>query len=99
MKGERTSGRGFSASTAKGWIARSSTPLPKRKQLVALEEGAEERRRFVREADDLVRRLTIEFEIELSPGLPVSPIGETAELGPAQRPLGDRCAADGEAHA
>src|SRR4051794_22551143 len=31
----------------------------------ALKESAEERRRFIRNADDLVRCLTIEFEIEL----------------------------------
>jgi hypothetical protein len=37
----------------------------------ALEELAEERRRFIRDANDLVGGLTIEFEIELSFGLAV----------------------------
>jgi len=34
----------------------------------ALEEFAEERRRFIRDGDDFVRCLTIEFEIELGLG-------------------------------
>jgi hypothetical protein len=38
---------------------------------IYLEEFAEERRRFIRDADDLVRCLTIEFEIELGAGLAV----------------------------
>src|SRR5882757_1862863 len=69
-----------------------------RKQLVALEECAEERRRFIRDADDLVRCLTIEFEIELSPGLAVIPVGEMFELAPPQRPLRERGASDGDTH-
>jgi hypothetical protein len=60
------------------------------KQLVALEEFAEERRRFIRDADDLVRCLTIEFEIELGSGLAVIPVGEMFELAPPQRPLRER---------
>jgi hypothetical protein len=63
---------------------------PKRKQLVALKEFAEERRRFIRDADDLVRCLTIEFEIELGPGSAVIPVGEMFELAPPQRPLRER---------
>src|SRR5882757_6622481 len=69
-----------------------------RKQLVALEECAEERRRFIRDADDLVRCLTIEFEIELSTGLAVIPVGEMFELAPPQRPLRERGASNGEAN-
>ena len=53
-----------------------------RKQLIALEEFAEERRHFIRDAGDLVRCLTIEFEIELGPGLAVIPVGEMFELAP-----------------
>jgi len=63
-----------------------------------LEEFAEERRRFIRDTDDLIRCLTIEFEIELGPGLAVIPVGEMFELAPPQRPLGERCAFDGDAH-
>jgi hypothetical protein len=69
-----------------------------RKQLVALEEFVEERRRFIRDADDLVSCLTIEFEIELGSGLAVIPVGELFELAPPQRPLRERGASDGEAH-
>ena len=47
---------------------------------LSLEEFAEERRRFIRDAGDLVRGLTIELEIELSPGLAVVPVGEMFEL-------------------
>ena len=63
-----------------------------------LEEFAEERRRVIRDAGDLVRCLTIEFEIELGPGLAVIPVGEVFELAPPQRPLRERGASDGEAH-
>jgi hypothetical protein len=62
-----------------------------------LEEFTEERRRFLRDADDLVRCLTIEFEIELGRGLAVIPVGEMFELAPPQRPLRERGASDGEA--
>ena len=48
----------------------------------ALKESAEERRRSIRDADDLVRCLTIEFEIELGHGLAIIPIGETLDLAP-----------------
>ena len=81
-----------------GW-RRVAPQLPKREQLVALEEFAEERRRFIRDADDLVRCLTIEFEIELGPGLAVIPVGEMFELVPPQRPLRERGASDDEAQA
>ncbi len=63
-----------------------------------LEEFAEERRRLIRDADDLVRCLAIEFEIELGPPLAVIPVGERFELAPPQRPLRERGASDGEAH-
>ena len=65
----------------------------------ALEESAEERRRFIRDADDLVRCLTIEFEIELGLGSTVAPVGKMFELAPAQAPLRERGAPDGDAHA
>src|SRR5882757_4188496 len=65
--------------------------------LLALEEFAEERRRFIRDSDDLVRCLTIEFEIELGPGPAVIPVGEVFELALPQRLLRERGASDGEA--
>jgi hypothetical protein len=40
----------------------------------ALKELAEERRRFIRDADNLVHCLTIEFEIELGLGSTVVPV-------------------------
>jgi len=46
----------------------------------ALEAFAEERSRTIGETDYLVDRLPIEFEIELSPWLPVIPIGQMLEL-------------------
>src|SRR6266566_5749444 len=42
----------------------------------ALKEPAEERRRFIRDAGNLVRCLTIEFEIELGLGSTVVPVGK-----------------------
>ena len=52
----------------------------------ALKESAEERRRFIRDADDLVRCLTIEFEIELGLGSTVVPVGKRlSSLRPRRR--------------
>src|SRR5207302_4214808 len=62
-------------------------------------ESAEERRRFIRDADNLVRRLTIEFEIELGLGSTVVPVGKKLELAPPKAPLRERGASDGDAHA
>src|ERR1700722_9878188 len=45
---------------------------------------AEERRRFIRDADDLVGCLPIEFEIELSPRPTVFRVGEVLELAASQ---------------
>jgi hypothetical protein len=68
-------------------------------RLTALKESAEERRRFFRDAGDLVRCLTIEFEIELGFGSAVVPIGKTFEFGPPERLFRERGASDGDAHA
>src|SRR5947209_19205377 len=65
----------------------------------ALKEPAEERRRFIRDADNLVRCLTIEFEIELGLGSTVVPVGKKSELAPPQAPLCERGASDGDVHA
>src|SRR5437588_12018447 len=65
----------------------------------ALKEPAEERRRFIRDADNLIRCLTIEFEIELGLGSTVVPVGKKSEFAPPQAPLCERGASDGYAHA
>src|SRR5437588_5795954 len=65
----------------------------------ALKELAKKRRRFIRDADNLVRCLTIEFEIELGLGSTVAPVGKTFELAPPQSPLCQGGAFDGDAHA
>src|SRR5437870_3007996 len=66
---------------------------------LSLKESAKERRRFIRDADDLVCCLTVEFEIELGLGSTVVPVGKKFELAPPQAPLRDRGASDGDAHA
>src|SRR5437762_5285044 len=66
---------------------------------LSLKESAEERRCFIRDADDLVRCLTIEFEVELGLGSTVVPVGKKFELAPPQAPLHERGASDGDAHA
>src|SRR2546423_9185210 len=66
---------------------------------VAIKEPAKERRRFIRDADDLVCCLTVEFEIELGLGSTVVPVGKRFELAPPQAPLRQRGASDGDAHA
>src|SRR2546425_9001982 len=63
------------------------------------EQTAEERRRLIRDADDLVRCLTIELEIELGLGSTVVPVGKTLELAPPQAPLREAGASDGDTHA
>src|SRR5437667_1310827 len=65
----------------------------------ALKEPAEECRRFIRDAGNLVRCLTIEFEIELGFGSTVVPVRKKSELAPPQAPLCERGASDGDAHA
>src|SRR5438105_15329324 len=65
----------------------------------ALKESAEERGRFIGDASDLVRCLTIEFEIELGLRPAVVPVGKTFELAAPQAPLRQRGASDGDAHA
>src|SRR5436305_13631084 len=64
-----------------------------------LKESAEERRRFLRDAGNLVRCLTIELEIELGLGPAVVPVEKGFELAPPQAPLHERGASDGDAHA
>jgi hypothetical protein len=64
-----------------------------------LKESAEERRRFIRDADNLVRCLTIELEIELGFGSTVVPVGKKSEVAPPQAPPRERGASDGDAHA
>ena len=63
-----------------------------------LEVFTEERRRFIRYADNLVRCLTIQFEIELGLGLVVIPVTEMFEFAPPQPPLRERGASDVKAH-
>src|SRR4051794_14329856 len=75
-----------------------TTPPVRRLGYRALEEFAEERRRLIRDADDLVRCLTIEFEIEFGRGLAVIPVGELLEVAAPQRPLREYDVPDGEAH-
>ena len=65
----------------------------------ALKELAEERRRFIRDADNLVRCLTIEFEIEFGLRSTIVPVGKKSQLAPPQAPLRERGASDGDAHA
>jgi hypothetical protein len=65
----------------------------------ALKEPEQERGRFIRDAGDLVRGLTIEFEIELGLGSAVVPVGKTIELAPADAPLRECGAPDGDGHA
>src|SRR5262245_10637638 len=72
---------------------------PPRGHPCGLEESLEEGFRRVRDAHDLVRRLTIELEIELGSGLAVLPLGQAFELAPPQWALREPRAPDGDAHA
>jgi hypothetical protein len=64
-----------------------------------LKEFAQERCSFIRDANDLVRCLAIEFEIELGLGSTVVPVGKKFQLAPPQASLRERSASDGDAHA
>jgi hypothetical protein len=68
-------------------------------KLVRLQESIEKRRRFIRDADDFVRCLEIEFEIELGFRLAVIPVSKVFELAPPQWPLRKSGAFDGDANA
>ncbi len=65
----------------------------------ALKESAEERRRFIRDADNLVRCLTIEFEIELRLRPAVVPVAKRFQLAMSQAPFRQRGPSDGDADA
>ena len=67
-------------------------------QMRAIREAAQERGRLIRDADDLVCCLAIEFEIELGLGSAVAPVCEAFELGPPQGPPRQRGASGGDAH-
>ena len=53
------------------------------KHILSSKESAEECRRFIRNADDLVSCLAIEFEIEFGLGSTVVPVGKQLELAPS----------------
>ena len=64
-----------------------------------LEASVEKRRRFIRYADDLVRCLAVEFEIELGFRLAVIPVGKLFQFAAPQWPLRERGSFDRDAHA
>ena len=81
------------------WFHHLVTPFPVHVEILSSKECAEERRRFIRDADNLIRCLTIEFEIELGLRSAVVPVGETFELAPPQTAFRERGAFDGDAYA
>jgi len=64
-------------------------------EILSLKESAEERRRLIRDPGDLVRCLTIKFEIELGLGSTVVPVAKKFELAPAQALPRERDTSDG----
>jgi len=62
-----------------------------------LKEFAEECCRFIREADDFVRCLAIEFEIEFGFRAIVIPVAKTFQLAAPEAPLGQRSASNSDA--
>src|SRR5689334_5121191 len=61
-----------------------------------LEKPFEERRRRVRNADDLVGCLAVEFEVELGLGPAILPVLEALELTAAKAPRRQGSATDGD---
>jgi hypothetical protein len=80
-------------------VQRLVKPYRVQVEILSLKESAEERRGFIRDAGNLVRCLTIEFEIELGLGSTIVPVEKKFELAPPQAPLRERGASDGNAHA
>lgn len=78
-----------------GWFGRSILTW----KSAASKEFIEERRRFIRNAGNLVCCLTIEFEIEFGFGAAVIPVRKRFELASPQAPLRERDSSDGDAHA
>src|SRR5205814_525347 len=64
----------------------------------ALKKTPEGSGRFIRDADDFVCCLPIEFEIELGLGSTVVPVPKNLELAPSQAPLRQRATPNGDAH-
>ena len=85
---------------ASGWAASSNCetwvedPRVGERRRARSEEAVEEVRRRVREADDLVRRLAIELEVELGLGSTVVPFGKEFQLAPPEVSFGERGASD-----
>ena len=65
----------------------------------ALKESAKERGRFIRDADNLVRSLPIESEIEFGLRPSVIPVAKRLQLAPSQAPFRQCGLFDGDAHA
>jgi hypothetical protein len=63
-----------------------------------LKEFAEKHRRVSSDADELVRCLTIELEVELGCGLAVIPVCKWFEFGPTERPLRECNTPDGDTY-
>ena len=64
-----------------------------------LKESVEEGPRFIRDANDLIRRLAIELEIKFGLGLAVLPVGKRFELAATQALPGEGGTPDCDAHA
>ena len=62
-----------------------------------LEESVQECCRFIRDANDLVRCLAIEFEIEFGFGAIVVPVAKTFQLAAPEAPFGKRSASNSDA--
>ena len=67
--------------------------------VVTLEESIEECRRLVRDADDFVRCLAVEFKIEFGFRASIIPVRKLFELAAPQWPLRGSGPFDGDAHA
>lgn len=64
-----------------------------------LEKPKKKRRRVCGEADNFVRCLAIEFDVELGFRAPVVPVGKMVKLASSQMLFCERGALDGDAHA
>ena len=66
-------------------------------EIFRLKESAEEYRRFIRDGNDFVRCLAIEFEIEFGLGPTIVPVAKTFQLIAPEASLGQRSASNRDA--
>ena len=75
----------------------TAAPFARSVEIPLLKESAQECCRFIRDANDFVRCLAIEFEIEFGFGAIVVPVAKTFQLAAPEASVGERSASNSDA--